>query len=314
MSYLLTLEQASSRAAAGGKGEGLHRLNAWGLNVPAAYVVASDAYRAAVSAPEIAGLIGKSRGASDEEARAIARSIQSALRSVDLPSGLVAEIAEAWSALSEGADGAISVSCRSSGTAEDSAAASFAGQFSTVLGLSGVDGISHGIRECWASAWSPEAASYSRTNDIDVTAIGMAVVIQPMVRADVSGVAFSINPVTNSASEVMINSSWGLGEVVVSGLVTPDTFLVAKSGLDIVAKEISPEKSVRHVTTASGAVEEQPVDPVSAMMPSLTDEQVAEVAKMTLRAETEAGSPQDVEWAFENGELFVLQTRPITTF
>jgi pyruvate,water dikinase len=310
---MLTLEEASSRAAAGGKGEGLHRLDAWGLNVPPAYVVSSDAYRDAVSSPEIAGMISLLPSASDSERPATFRAIQAALRSAELPGALTDEIAHAWSALTGGDERHASVSCRSSGTAEDSAAASFAGQFSTVLGLSGVEGIARGIRECWASAWSPEAAAYSRTNGIDVTTVAMAVVVQRMVRADVSGVAFSVNPVTGSHQEVMINASWGLGEVVVSGLVTPDTFLVGKPGLDILVRDISPEKSVRHVTALTGEVVERQVDPVTAMMPCLTDEQVTEVAQMTLRAEAEAGAPQDVEWAYEGAELFVLQTRPVTT-
>lgn len=312
MRYLLTLDEASSRAAAGGKGEGLHRLKSWGLNVPPAYVVSSDAYREAIEAPEIAELVARTPGATGSDSTALAGDVQAALRSIELPHELLDEIAEAWTFLSGDADG-LSVSCRSSGTSEDSSAASFAGQFATVLGLSGVDGIERGIRECWASAWSPEAAAYSRTRGIDAAATHMAVVVQRMVRADTAGVAFSVNPVTNSRDEVMINASWGLGEAVVSGLVTPDTFLVSKATFNVVARDISTGKSTSHVMTATGQVEERQVDPVTAMMPSLTDEQIAEVAQMTLRAESEAGSPQDVEWAYEGAELFVLQTRPVTT-
>jgi pyruvate,water dikinase len=313
MKQLLSLDEAASRPLAGGKGHGLHLLRAWGLNVPPAYVVSTAAYRAAITSPQVAAATDRLRDARPGEVAQAAADTQRLLLEMPLHPALSAELGQAWEKIAATSSGRASVSCRSSATIEDSGSDSFAGQFATVLGVSGQAEIERAVRHCWASVWSPEAVGYCRARGIDPLSASMAVVVQRMVRADVSGVAFSVNPVTGGSGEAMINASWGLGETVVSGLVTPDTFLVSKTSLEIIAADISQSKTVRHVLTDDGKVEEQAVDPVTAISASLSDAQVAEVAALAVHCERKAGSPQDVEWAFEDGRLYVLQTRPVTT-
>jgi phosphoenolpyruvate synthase/pyruvate phosphate dikinase len=311
MRYLIEFSNASDRTTAGGKGYGLHRLTSWGLNVPRGVVVASDAYDEMMTDPQVAAAVAELEANPTNNGAAAA--VRDAISAVEFESELEAEVRSAWATLENASGQHLRVSCRSSATAEDSAVASFAGQFATILGVVGPENAMDAIKQCWASVWSLEALTYRASHNIPHCAVSMAVVIQQMVRAETSGVAFSVNPVFGDTEQVMINASWGLGEVVVSGLVTPDTFLVGKTGMEIVAREISQAKSVMHVMNTDGAVEELPVNPVQAMTASLNDEQVHEVARLAVNAEKHAGSPQDVEWAYEGGKLYVLQTRPITT-
>ncbi len=303
MQYIIEFADASDRAVAGGKGYGLYLLTSWDLEVPSGVVLGTRAYNEAISSPELAGLIESGE----------ASTIRDSINNLEFWPALANEIEQAWADLTSTNGTDLRVSCRSSATAEDSAAASFAGQFATVLGVAGPDGIANAVKQCWASAWSDEALAYRNTANTENDRVSMAVVIQKMVRADTSGVAFSINPVTGDDSEIMVNSSWGLGETVVSGLVSPDMFTVQKPDMQITGREISQTKSVRHVVAQDGSIEEQSVPYADAMQPSLTDEQVAEVASMACLAEEKAGSPQDIEWAYEAGTLYLLQTRPITT-
>jgi phosphoenolpyruvate synthase/pyruvate phosphate dikinase len=311
MRYLIEFPAASDRASAGGKGFGLHRLSSWGMNVPRGVVVASHAYDEAMNDPQIIEFVTALD--TNPNDRGAAMAVRDAVLAIDITPELADEIRSAWDTLENAAAQQLRVSCRSSATAEDSAAASFAGQFATVLGVVGPGSVMSAIKECWASVWSVEALTYRASHNIPHSAVSMAVVIQQMVRAETSGVAFSVNPVFGDTEQVMINASWGLGETVVSGLVTPDTFLVSKPGMEIVARDISQSKSVKHEMNDEGMVEELPVNPIQAMTTSLTDAQVREVAALAISAEQNAGSPQDVEWAYEDGSLYVLQTRPITT-
>lgn len=303
MRYVVPFSEASDRAIVGGKGFGLHRLTSWDLNVPPGSVVRTAAYDEAMTSIGI-GVNDPGLSASD---------VSAAILSFDPNEQLVDEIDQLWTEMSRMHGVDLRVSCRSSATAEDSATASFAGQFATVLGVRESDGVIEAIKQCWASVWSDEAVAYRESNGISHAEVSMAVVVQKMVNASCSGVAFSINPVTSDSGEVMINSNWGLGETVVSGMVTPDTFLVSRTDNSISFRDISQAKTIKHVVGADGAVEEVAAGPLEVMSPSLTDEQIVEVAKTAVMAEEEAGIPQDIEWAYEGDELFVLQTRPITT-
>jgi pyruvate,water dikinase len=307
MKLLLRLEEAGSAGLAGGKGHGLHLLRLWGLNVPHAVILSTAAYRDALASPSLAALV---RDADDHSDPARTGAVRSALLEARLPAALEAALDEAWTEVGGSPSG--SVSCRSSATVEDSRSRSFAGQFATVLGVRSAAALKDAVRHCWASAWTAEAAAYRQRAGVPASEVGMAVVIQRMVRADVSGVAFSINPVTEDSSEVMINASWGLGETVVSGLVTPDTFIVDKASLQVVGSDISTGKGVMHVLDATGVVVERTVDAATAASRTLSDAQAAEVARLAIRAESQAGTPQDVEWAIAGGELVALQARPVT--
>ena len=302
MNDVLPVADASDAVRVGGKAHGLRQLVSWGFDVPDAYVITADAYGRAISAESISGLI------SDQAAfSAIRAAIQSAQLDDQLRSGL----ADAWSALQAESDGLLAVACRSSAIGEDSSTASFAGQHDTILGITSLEWLEHAVRQCWASIWTDQAAAYRQRTGIPAPA--MAVVVQRMARADVSGVAFSVNPVTGDPSQVVINSSYGLGELIVSGAITPDTFVIDRESGAVLASEISPDKGRMLVLNDDGTVEERPVQPVLAASASLDEPKVGEVSAAVLRAERMAGTPQDVEWVFEGDRLLLLQSRPVTT-
>jgi pyruvate,water dikinase len=203
------------------------------------------------------------------------------------------------------------VAVRSSATDEDSSGASFAGQHDTYLNIIGEDAISAAIVKCWNSLQNAEAIAYRESAGIALDGARMAVLVQHLVKADTSGVVFSANPITGNRDEVMINMSWGLGESVVGGMVTPDTFTVSKGGFKITSEQIA-EKMVMTVSTPDGT-KEVDVPRIMRSAPSASPEQVIEAARMAVSLEEQLGWPVDAEFAFQGPDLFLLQARPITT-
>jgi phosphoenolpyruvate synthase/pyruvate phosphate dikinase len=200
---------------------------------------------------------------------------------------------------------------RSSAVDEDGATASFAGQHETYLNIVGADAIIQAVTRCWASARSEHALDYRRQQGLSVEHPQIAVFVQQLVAADVAAVVFSANPITGNRHEVMINASWGLGESIVGGTVTPDTFIVRKSDLAIIQRVIADKQ--RMTVATSGGTHEVDVPRFLRNATSLNDEQVIEIAKLALTLETTMEHPVDVECAYAGGELYLLQCRPITT-
>jgi phosphoenolpyruvate synthase/pyruvate phosphate dikinase len=200
---------------------------------------------------------------------------------------------------------------RSSAVDEDGATASFAGQHETYLNIVGADAIIQAVTRCWESARSEHALDYRRRQGLSVERPQIAVFVQQLVAADVAAVVFSANPVTGDRDEVMINASWGLGESIVGGTVTPDTFIVRKSDLAVVGRIIAEKQ--RMTVSAPGGTHEVDVPRFLRNTASLSDEQVIEIAKLTLTLEGTMKYPVDVECAYAGGDLYLLQCRPITT-
>ena len=228
------------------------------------------------------------------------------------PESLYGLISEAYAALCRlcGQDD-VSVAARSSAPDEDGASTSFAGQHATMLNVSGERAVIGAIAECWRSAFRAPALYYRSRQGLDAEGVGMAVLVQQMLHSDASAVVFSANPVTGSREEVMINANWGLGESVVSGTATPDAFLVRKSDMAVVSAETGA-KEVMTAPTAGGAID---VDVPSELQgrPSITGEQVVELADLAVRLEARMGLPVDLECGYYRGRLYLLQCRPITT-
>jgi len=200
---------------------------------------------------------------------------------------------------------------RSSAVDEDGATASFAGQHETYLNIVGADAIIQAVTRCWESAHSVHALDYRRQQGLSVEHPKIAVLVQQLVAADVAAVMFSANPITGSRDEVMINASWGLGESIVGGTVTPDTFVVRKSDLAIISRTIADKQ---HMTVSVlGGTHEVDVPRFLRNTTSLNDEQLLEMAKLALTLEETMEHPVDVECAYAGGELYLLQCRPITT-
>jgi len=203
------------------------------------------------------------------------------------------------------------VAVRSSAVDEDGAGASFAGQHETYLNIVGVDSIIQAVTRCWESARSERALEYRRQQGLSLERLQLAVLIQQLVASDVSAVVFSANPITGSRDEIMINASWGLGESIVGGTVTPDTFIVRKSDLAITSRTIADKQ---HMTVSvPDGTREVDVPRFLRKQASLSDGQAAELAQLALTLETTMGYPVDVECAYAGGQLYLLQCRPITT-
>jgi pyruvate,water dikinase len=212
----------------------------------------------------------------------------------------------------------VPVAVRSSATAEDLPDASFAGQQDTFLWITGGDAVVEHVKRCWSSIFTDRAISYRHETGHDHEIISMSVGVQKMVQPKAAGVAFTLNPTDGDRSQVAIDSSWGFGEAVVSGEVTPDNYLVDKVLLEISRRTVS-SKVTEYRLNGSGVVEPVAVDPERQTQPSLTDDEVKAVAAMAKRAERHYGSPQDVEWAIDAhlpaGEnVVLLQSRPETVW
>lgn len=202
------------------------------------------------------------------------------------------------------------VAVRSSAPDEDGHVASFAGQHATFLNIWGVEAVAAAVLGCWRSAQAPHAIDYRRRQGLS-EAVEMAVLVQQLVPADVSGVVFSANPVTGNRAECVINASWGLGESIVGGSVTPDTYVVRKADLAIQQRQIA-DKAHMTVPAANGT-REILVPRWLRRQPALSEDQIVEMARLAITLEASMGWPVDVECAYRHGELHLFQCRPITT-
>ncbi|MBN2464417.1 hypothetical protein JXD38_02165, partial [candidate division WOR-3 bacterium] len=204
------------------------------------------------------------------------------------------------------------IAVRSSGTAEDLPGHSFAGLYDTYLRSTNANGCVELVKQCWASLWTERAFDYRDKNGFPHDKAAMAVVVQQLVAADAAGVVFTADPVTGNAERIIVESCWGLGEALVSGKVTPDRFVIGRDNLKVAERVIS-KKSVQTAFSPTGTVVEQPLPPARAEQPSMSDAVARKIALLALRVERVFGTPQDVEWAMAGPNLFLLQSRPITT-
>jgi pyruvate,water dikinase len=229
----------------------------------------------------------------------------------DAPAELRDLLADAYHSLEEFCGIAEpSVAVRSSAADEDGQTASFAGQHETYLNIVGVDAVLDATLRCWESARAERALEYRRDQGLASEA-PLAVLVQQLVAVDSSAVVFSANPITGNRDEIVINASWGLGESIVGGTVTPDTFVARKINPCIVERRIA-EKS-RMTIRADSGTREVAVPRFLRTQPALDDAQVLEVARLAQELEDEFGWPVDVECAYQGTQLYLLQCRPITT-
>jgi pyruvate, water dikinase len=284
-------------AAAGGKGASLARMMGLGLPVPPGFVVHADAL--ANSLPD--GGEELLSAAREERARA-----PELVAAVEIADELRSAVEEAYAELG---DGHHSVAVRSSACAEDSEEASFAGQQETYLHVRGADEVLERVRDCWASFFSERALFY-REQRGSLDDLGMAVVVQRMVSADVAGVLFTMDPVQRRRDRMVVESVFGLGEAVVSGQVTPDHFVLSRDGS--VKRTRLAVQPLAVVSGAEGGTVERELSPDEGGVATLGADELRELARIGAELEERLGGPQDVEWALEGGELYVLQCRPVT--
>lgn len=244
-------------------------------------------------------------------ARAAAAALAERLAQAQLPQPVRAEIVTAYQTLRDG--GVRDVAVRSSALSEDGSVASSAGLYETYLGVRDGAAVLTAVLACYRSLWSARAIGYRALKGLHGRDEAMAVVVMALVNAEVAGVAFTADPVTGSRDRIVINASWGLGESVVSGRVTPDSFVLAKPTLALLACDVSSKETMIVGSTVGGSTAETvAVPPAQVAARTLTDADLHELGSVCLAIEARAGRPMDIEWAFADGTLSVLQARPIT--
>jgi phosphohistidine swiveling domain-containing protein len=294
---------AGDHARVGAKGANLGELLRLGLRVPEGFVVTTDAYATAL---ERAGLSSRIRthvnggGRVDGSGWA---AIRSAIAAVTVPDTIRAAVVEAYTALGRGP-----VAVRSSATAEDLPGAAFAGQHDTFLNVIGADAVLDAVRRCWASVWTDRAVAYRRRRGISSLDVRMAAVVQAMVPADTAGVMLTANPVTGARDEILVDASSGLGEAVVSGLVTPDRYVLGAHGEVRQWTEGRREVVVRGAP-GGGVTRDTPGADAARRLPARV---LAELAAAGVTVAGHFGQPQDIEWACVQGRVWLLQARPMT--
>lgn len=201
------------------------------------------------------------------------------------------------------------VAVRSSAVDEDGRTASFAGQHATYLNVAGVEAVAQAVLRCWRSAQSAHALTYRRRHGL-IPDVSMAVLVQQLIPADVSAVVFSAHPVTGDRAEIVINANWGLGESIVGGRVTPDTYVVRRPDLAIHLRQVAAKE--RMAVPAKEGTREVAVPRWMRTQPALSDAQILEVSHLGMALEASMGTPVDVECAYRDERLYLLQCRPIT--
>lgn len=316
MSLVVTFvdSDATNASLVGGKGANLGRLAAGGFPVPAGFTVTTDAYRDLIGRDSLGAQISSLAATIDFGDAACVDTVTTKIRDLiagsALPESAVSEIASAYAALGS----EVRVAVRSSGTAEDLEGASFAGQHDTYLHIRGAQDVVDAVKRCWASLWTARATAYRQHLGFDQDAVSIAVVVQTMVDADVSGVMFTANPIIGATNEMVINASYGLGETVVSGMITPDNFILDTADLRIKYRALgAKEERIRLDDGQGHGTIHEDVPAADRVAWSLTDSQVNELGRLGQRVMAYYdGFPQDTEWALADGRLYLLQSRPVT--
>jgi len=278
--------RGSDQSIVGAKAVGLWRLKRLGLPVPDAFCIAANSYRLHIGAasPQVMikdGLLLPGRPEGFDIAQTLS-DVRRAIIESPMDDSLAAEIESHYHALA-----ANSLAVRSSATAEDLPGHSFAGLYDTYLGISNIEDCLIAIKKCWASLWTERAYSYRQKNSFDHSKVEMAVIVQSLIPADVAGVIFTSDPVNGDNNRVVIEACLGLGDALVSGKVSPDRVVLDKKGLNVLSRTISAH--------------------------CINNQTAQKLAKLAIKAESEFGCPQDIEWAIRQDKIFLLQSRPITT-
>ncbi len=301
---------------AGGKGANLGELSAAGLPVPDGFVVGAPAYAAYCTETGLRDRLAALLDTLDVEDTAALQSTSAAARELfdrtPVPEQLQRAIREGYERLA-GGHGDAPVAVRSSATGEDTAESSFAGMNETYLNTRGADAVIDAVRRCWRSLFGARTIYYRGVNGLAQADMDIAVVVQLQLASTRAGVMFTVNPATGQRDELVIEGSFGLGEAVVSGSVSPDRYIVEKATLAIRRREVHHKELVIEYAP-DGGTQTRTLSEQDALQPVLSDDEVIAVADLGRRIEQHYGSPQDTEWAFDpDGALWMLQSRPITT-
>ena len=319
MTYILRFSQVGKDniPQVGGKGANLGEMVGAGLPVPPGFCITAQAYQdflteAGLQEP-INEILADMQPDDMQDVKTRSEQIRDLIKQSAIPAAIEQEITEAYLELSKELEQPeLPVAVRSSATAEDLPGASFAGQQDTYLNIRGVPALLEHSRLCWASLWSHPAVTYRHEQGFKHDKVFLCIVVQAMIEAEVAGILFTANPVNGDRDEALLNASWGLGEAVVSGLVTPDTITVRRSESRILDYAIGSKEMAIHYADGGGILEIDTTEDQRTGQ-ALSNQHVLELAEIGGNIEQHYGSPQDIEWALLGGKWYVLQSRPITT-
>ena len=297
----------------GGKGRSLARMSCADFDVPGGFLVTTDAYKKFIADSDLKSKIIELAKPELRDGypnfELSSKEINKIIQNAKIDANITDQIKVAYQQLDQAN---LSVAVRSSANAEDLPDFSFAGQQETFLNVSGEDEVVSAVKKCWSSLWTAQAISYRHQNGIDQSSVAMGVVVQVMIPSEVSGILFTANPTNGERSEMIVNSSFGLGEAVVGGQVTPDTFIVDRTTLTSKETILGP-KEHQIVYDGDQGIKIEKVSESNQGISSLSDSMLTELCNAALKVEAlYEGKPQDIEWAFCNGKLHLLQSRPIT--
>ncbi len=307
-------------ALVGGKGANLGEMARAGFPIPPGFVVTADAYFYFIEQTgiksKIAELLKDLDVENTEELEKRTAEIRKLIESTPMLPEIAVEIKNAYARLAELVGSSVIrdppfVAVRSSATAEDLPDASFAGQQATYIYVKGSDAVIEHVKKCWASLFTARATYYRAKQGFDHMKVGLAAVVQKMVDSEVSGIMFTAHPVTGEP-KIIIEAGWGQGEALVSGMVTPDEYIVDKGSFQILSKKIAEQK-IMIVRGPNGGSQKVEVPPDMRKKQKLPDDKIVALAKIGAQIEKHYGHPQDIEWAMEKGRLYVVQARNITT-
>lgn len=272
---------------AGGKGASLGEMTKAGISVPGGFVILSNAFEKFLEDTdlnvEIDAILDSVNHEEIHTVEGASEKIKALILQAEMPQDITFEVRKFFKKLNSKY-----VAVRSSATAEDSEGAAWAGQLESYLNTT-EETLLENVKRCWASLFTPRAIFYRFEKDLHKQKISVAVVVQKMVESEKSGIAFSVHPVTQDKNQLIIEAGFGLGEVIVSGQITPDSYVVEKQPRRIIDRNIQTQKSI------------------------LSDKEILELSELVLKIEKHFGFPCDIEWAFEKDNIFIVQSRPITT-
>ena len=317
MNYVKFLEElgAPDLPIAGGKGANLGAMVGAGFPVPPGFCVLTDAYRRFIAhnslQERIKDLVGHVESLDLPDLERVSRLIRDGFDLGEVPGGILEEVGQAYRSLGNGRAGSMCpVAVRSSATLEDLPGLSFAGQQDTYLNIIGFDSLITSIVQCWASLWTARAIGYRRRNSIHDEDAALAVVVQAMVPSQLSGVLFTANPVTGKRTEFVIEATLGLGESLVSGIVEPDSYIYDPAEKRVRKRTIGSKSSSVRPSPQGGTLIQEERDAADA---ALDDKSVLKIGALAEQVAGFFGVPQDIEWAMTGDDLFLLQSRPITS-
>jgi pyruvate,water dikinase len=296
----------------GGKGANLGEMTNAGFPVPPGFCVTTTAFEKFIaSAPNADSIYEELNTVNTDDLdslRKIGERVRQSLLKIPIPNEIAESVRQSWQEI--GANDAYAV--RSSATAEDLPDASFAGQQDTYLNIIGEEDLLDAVRRCWVSLFADRAILYRVQNNFNHRDVQLSVVVQKMILSEKSGTLFTADPLTGHRHTLTIDASFGLGEALVSGLVTPDAYKVDKRTMTIIERQVS-EKEVAIFPEKGGGTRQETLDVDRREQAALTDEQILKLAEMGTKIESHYGSPQDIEWAIADNQLYLLQARPITS-